>query len=113
MRTPWGPSQTEETIVPGVIVVDTAGHGGVKLDRVRNAKVPKSCRTRGGWYEEDCEVSIVFAVHADVRRHFNVDEDKNALSLATWLPEAYVALRDAGFVRRTAEAEARLSQPIF
>jgi hypothetical protein len=110
MRTPWGKAQSVETILPGVMVVSTAGHGGIKLDTVRNAKVPKDCRRRGGWYEEDCDVYIVFAVHADVRRHFNVTEETTALGLAQWMPLIYGDLVDAGIVKATIEANAALAK---
>lgn len=109
-RTPWGAAQDVDLIAPGVWLVSTAGHGGIKLDRVRNAKVPASCRTKGGWYEEDCEVSIVFAVHRDTRSYFKADNDQIVKSLSMWLPDCYVTLRDAGFVTATAEAEQRLAK---
>jgi hypothetical protein len=47
----------------GIWSVGTAGHGGVKLDRERNAAMPACLRLEGGWYEEDCEwarVALVF-----------------------------------------------------
>lgn len=59
MKTPWGESQTVEQIAEGIMQVTTARHGGIKLDRKRNAQVPAYMRRPGGWYEEDCEWSIV------------------------------------------------------
>lgn len=56
--TPWGKAQTKVLITPWMFVVGTAGHGGVKLDRKHNAMIPKQYRRLGGWYEEDCEISI-------------------------------------------------------
>jgi hypothetical protein len=38
--------------------LSAAGHGGIKLDRVRNALIPDVFRKEGGWYEEDCEWAI-------------------------------------------------------
>lgn len=109
-RTPWGGADHVNEVVRGVFAVSTPGHGGLKLDRVRNAKVPAATRQKGGFYEEDCEVFIVFAVHKDVARHFGVDLDDVALNLARWLPQSYVLLRDAAFVRATAKSEAILAE---
>ena len=58
MSSPWGAIQHVETIAAGIWRVCTAGHGGVKLDRARNAKVPEYMRRDGGWYEEDCDWCI-------------------------------------------------------
>lgn len=63
MRTPWGKSQSVRQVGEGIVRVDTAGHGGYKLDRKRNALVPEYMRAEGGWYEEDeawCIVALVF-----------------------------------------------------
>jgi len=63
---PWGPVQHAETLAPGAWRVDTAGHGGIKLDAARNRKVPGAARAAGGWYEEDCQWAIAAYVHTDV-----------------------------------------------
>lgn len=55
---PWGKVQDAKVLAPGVVAVSTAGHGGIKLDRAANARVPKPFRRPGGWYEEDCEALI-------------------------------------------------------
>lgn len=59
---PWGTIQIVEEIGPGIQRVHTAGHGGLKLDRKRNAAVPEYMRRTGGWYEEDCEYAIPIVV---------------------------------------------------
>ena len=59
MSTPWGMAQDVELIAPGIGTVSTAGHGGFKLSRERNAAMPAYMRRDGGWYEEDCEWSLV------------------------------------------------------
>jgi hypothetical protein len=64
-RTPWGEAQNADHIAPGVVIVDTDGHGGVKLSPERNAAIPAALRNRSGWYEEDSERFIVEAFHAD------------------------------------------------
>ena len=58
---PWGKVQTKEPIIPNkMFQVHTARHGGIKLDRELNKLVPACMRSKGGWYEEDCEWSIAF-----------------------------------------------------
>lgn len=58
-QTPWGMSDYEEPIAPGVIFYGTPGHGGFHLDAKTNKRIPHIFRTEGGWYEEDCEWAIV------------------------------------------------------
>ena len=58
----WGSIQSVEDLASGVWFVTTAGHGGVKLDRSNNAKIPEPSRVAGGWYEEDCDWCIPFLV---------------------------------------------------
>jgi hypothetical protein len=62
-RSPWGAIQDKRELAPGIWSVSTAGHGGIKLSRERNAGVPKYMRREGGWYEEDCEWAIAAVVH--------------------------------------------------
>lgn len=57
-RTPWGPAQTVVTVAPGIVQLDTAGHGGAKLSPARNRQVPPALRNSDGWYEEDSEEYI-------------------------------------------------------
>jgi len=64
-HSPWGVIQDCEQIADGILAVSTAGHGGIKLDRKRNAQVPELFRTKGGWYEEDCEWAIAATIHRD------------------------------------------------
>lgn len=71
MRTPWGGADSAEVytfidnrgeIGPHAGSVTTPGHGGLKLDRKRNAQIPDYMRHRGGWYEEDCAFAIPLLV---------------------------------------------------
>ncbi len=57
-RSPWGVVEFEEKLAEGIYIVSTPGHGGVKLDKARNAQVHPAWRQSGGWYEEDCEWAI-------------------------------------------------------
>lgn len=65
-RSPWGKVQHVKELAPGAWQVETAGHGGVKLNAARNRKVPAGARMPGGWYEEDCKWAIAAYVHADL-----------------------------------------------
>ncbi|WP_439357892.1 DUF7007 domain-containing protein [Bradyrhizobium sp. DASA03007] len=60
---PWGAIQDKRELAPGIWQVSTAGHGGIKLSRERNAAVPKYMRNEGGWYEEDCDWAKAAVVH--------------------------------------------------
>ena len=62
---PWGKIQHCYEVLEGFHLVSTPGHGGVKLNRARNAQIPASVRKAGGWYEEDCEYCIPYIVFGD------------------------------------------------
>jgi hypothetical protein len=62
MSSPWGAIQTRKKLAAGIWSVSTAGHGGIKLSRERNASMPDYMRSEGGWYEEDCQWSIAAVV---------------------------------------------------
>ena len=65
-QTPWGKAQEVEYVTPWLTFVSTAGHGGYKVDRSHNGVIPEYLRKKGGWYEEDCDWSIVFSVLEDL-----------------------------------------------
>ena len=74
VSTPWGMSQSSEIYAEGVVLHSTASHGGFKLDRARNAAMPRALRVAGGWFEEDAEWSKVAFGYPDLftaleRRH--------------------------------------------
>jgi hypothetical protein len=94
-RTPWGQAQHVERLAPGIAVVDTAGHGGVKLSAQRNKRVPAPLRNSSGWYEEDCEAYVPALIYPV---EFSCDgEDVDALQerarqgVIDWMPEKYEA----------------------
>lgn len=58
-RSPWGAVDSYDVIAPGIVSVSTPSHGGIKLDRARNAQVHPAFQNTDGWYEEDCEADIV------------------------------------------------------
>ena len=70
MKSPkWSPcgwTHSFREVAECISRVDTASHGGYKLDRKRNAQVPEYMRAAGGWYEEDeawCIVALVFPAY--------------------------------------------------
>lgn len=87
MFTPWGPSQTCTTLGPGVVEVTTASHGGIHLDDSRNAHVHKAWRAKRGWYEEDCEWTIVAVTFPDLFEPEHVIEAHRVAK--DWMPDQY------------------------
>ena len=66
--TPWGPALTTEEVTAGVTIVETEGHGGMRLTlgrqtEMRLAGVPEEWIKE--WYEEDCEVAVVMLAFCD------------------------------------------------
>jgi hypothetical protein len=95
--TPWGKPQTIRLLAEGIWTVSTARHGGIKLDRKRNAEVPDYMRIEGGWYEEDCSWAIAAVVHTDAfKRVVKIDGKPDRLeweyaheTLKRWMPDEY------------------------
>ena len=96
-NSPWGKIQGYRDICEGVQTCYTAGHGGVKLDRKRNAAVPAPWRLAGGWYEEDCDYCIPILVHADAILQNASEGDADLVykfapaSAIDWFPDFYEA----------------------
>jgi hypothetical protein len=92
-RTPWGTADSAHHIAPGIVIVGTPGHGGVKLSPERNKKIPPALRNASGWYEEDCESYIPMMIHAgDMKRPSESAEDarkRAELGVINWFPEGY------------------------
>jgi hypothetical protein len=71
--TPWGAAQQTKQVAHGITRIDTASHGGYHLSAERLATMPEQLRriepfAGTGWYEEDCDWSIValaFPQHFD------------------------------------------------
>jgi hypothetical protein len=65
MRTPWGPSQRQCKMVPGIYLVETAGHGGILIEPYAQRLLSKAAREHGwDWgpclaFEEDCDWAMV------------------------------------------------------
>lgn len=94
---PWGEIQDKSELAPGIWAVSTAGHGGIKLSRERNAAMPDYMRNKGGWYEEDCEwakVAVVYPIgfQSTFKDRHGVDQTEYDCALETfrnWFPEEY------------------------
>jgi hypothetical protein len=100
-RSPWGAVDHHVVIAPGIISVSTPSHGGIKLDRARNAKIHPAFRTAGGWYEEDCEADIAvftfpdeFITHVRSQGRDAAQFEREAVSknLRRWFPEEWEAM---------------------
>lgn len=94
---PWGAIQDKRELAPGIWSVSTAGHGGIKLSRERNAAMPDYMRNEGGWYEEDCEWAKAAVVHPiGFQRVIKIEgkPDRTEFDIAmetlrNWHPSAY------------------------
>lgn len=69
-ETPWGPSQSEKQIAPGLCWFSTAGHGGISLSAERwqdfKRALPKfNGYAPDGWLEEDCDWAAAAIVWPD------------------------------------------------
>lgn len=63
--TPWGLSQSENAVMPGLTAYTTASHGGLHLAPELNARIPEAFRSAEGWYEEDEASAIPYLVLKD------------------------------------------------
>lgn len=66
-ETPWGPSQSEETIAEGIDWYTTASHGGCRISPERQGRIQQvfpgwTSWAGGAWYEEDCDWAVVVLV---------------------------------------------------
>jgi len=91
-HSPWGAIDQVETLVEGAAwFASTPSHGGVKLSRALNAKVPAPLRKEGGWYEEDCEYAIPAIFFADVRAALKMTQEAAEKVVKNYFPDAYTA----------------------
>ena len=99
MRTPWGKAQNVSMLADGIWMVETSGHGGIKLDRKRQNALPKAARKQAAWYEEDCQAVIpMLAFFDEVASKLSASATKVALAESLWNYEkvALAALQAAG-----------------
>lgn len=64
INTPWGLSDTADTLAPGVILITTPSHGGLLLPE--RSPIPRRVTATfingPRWAEEDCELPIALAL---------------------------------------------------
>lgn len=88
--TPWGMSDGQTTLAPGIISYSTPSHGGIHLDEEHNGKMPAAMRNVDGWYEEDCEWAKVAFIFPEAFKPDHVLAAKETLK--NWLPHEYEAV---------------------
>lgn len=86
-RTPWGTADSSESYGRGIVRYSTPSHGGFHVSPALNEQVPEYMRNAGGWYEEDCEWSVVGVVFA--YRFMQAQQAAALETLRHWLPDAY------------------------
>jgi len=97
---PWGRIQSQRSICEGILLVETAGHGGFYVEPSRLAELPDNVRyakrfNSGSWYEEDCEAYIVIVAFPEVCEALGIDRDRAMEGLTRWYPEIAEALTPA------------------
>ena len=111
--TPWGQSQTAHPHGDGITFYSTSSHGGFRVDSPTLKMMPAPLRVAGGWFEEDCDASLVIVAFPD---RFSPSEVESAMrDLKNTFPDRYTAwtgkaldesesstLREREFVARTA-----------
>ena len=86
-HTPWGTSDSQEAIAPGITFYGTPSHGGFKLSPDLIEEVQDYMRDPSGWYEEDVNWAIVATVFPDA---FSEEQRERAKdTLRDWKPNAY------------------------
>lgn len=88
MRTPWGKADHIRVYAEGIAFVGTPGHGGIKLDRKRQAAMPAALRIGGGWYEEDVAYVRVVLAFPGV---LEMTDASARTALKDWNPDVYSA----------------------
>jgi hypothetical protein len=68
-HTPWGHSQHQETLAPGIVFHGTASHGGIWVDTAHAEKLEefahKNWLKSDTWWEEDCDWAIPYFIFRD------------------------------------------------
>lgn len=67
-HSPWGPIQYGEELAPGLVLVGTSSHGGIRMSPERLEEFEKalpswqSAYSPRGWLEEDCDANLAYVV---------------------------------------------------
>jgi len=80
-HSPWGEVQHAEQYNADatIVSVSTASHGGIWVAPELNANIHYTIRNNDGWYEEDCEWSIVALTFPQIFTGFERDIAEGAL----------------------------------
>lgn len=65
ISTPWGIAESSEELAPGIEIVSTPSHGGLRMTPERWGELPSDVQgafRTSGWAEEDCEAPIALAI---------------------------------------------------
>lgn len=100
--TPWGHAQSCKEIAPGILLYETASHGGMQLSSERVAAMPPILRdiepfAGPGWYEEDCDLGLVMLAFPECFSDREVSAAVDMYSEGQWHPSAasFLASPDA------------------
>jgi len=95
VQTPWGPADFATEYAPGLVLYSTPGHGGFHVSAEWLAQMPEPYRSAvpftqrhgrsgPGWYEEDCDWSIVAL---SFPQFFTAPEIETAREMWSWMLE--------------------------
>jgi hypothetical protein len=85
--TPWGTADSWKAFGEGITFYGTPEHGGFHVRHHLNVQIPDYMRRRGGWYEEDCEWSIIATVFPD--RFSSKEQEQARATFRNWFPAEY------------------------
>ena len=102
MRTPWGQSDGQRTIIKGMVDYNTPRHGGIHLAPELVKRLPKFVTTDCNhlhsltWWEEDCDWAIPFIVFAkEIQATYPAYAEDIKIAhrvCKNWHPEIYAQL---------------------
>ena len=78
-QTPWGASQHQENLAPGIVFHSTSSHGGIILDNAHKAKMEifrhTNFRKWARCWEEDCDWAVpYYFFRAEIKKAGNLDD---------------------------------------
>lgn len=73
MNTPWGKSDSQNTLAEGIVSYSTPSHGGIWLSSERQAQLPEGIDNFVHdlrWWEEDCDWVVPYILFKDdIEKH--------------------------------------------
>jgi hypothetical protein len=98
--TPWGRSTGGSPLMRGITLYHTPGHGGTKVVKKLNDRIPAGFRNEDGWYEEDVDSHIPFYFF-----HKEIEAFMTAEGMPGWSvsAEEYFGKYDEPYFRRRLE----------